>query len=165
MPFVPPRRCAIDGEGMQNFAVFVAADFRNAKWSTMFGRLARMRPVTVGVGGISSTPWNLSVVEALSPMPSKPERKSRCHQSRRNSPSVTASRPIASCFATASRMRAIFDLCERDGGELAALRFRPRFSQLGRAEQTADVVGAERAGRWDIMTSPREAARRDCNGR
>ena len=141
---MPPRRCAIDGDGMVNFAVFVATDLRNAKWPTMLGRVARIRPVTVGVGGISSTPWNLSAVEALRPMPSKPERKSRCHQSRRNSPSVTASRPIASCFATASRIAAILDLRERRRGELAALRLRPRFAQLRRAQQAADVVGAER---------------------
>src|SRR5437870_10259984 len=37
-------------------------------------------------------------------MPSNPCRKSMCHQSRRNSPSVTAWRPIDSCKATTLRM-------------------------------------------------------------
>jgi len=36
--------------------------------------------------------------------PSSRDRKSRCHQSRLNSPSVMPCSPIASCLATASRM-------------------------------------------------------------
>src|SRR5262245_46395036 len=37
-------------------------------------------------------------------MPSKPVRKSTCQKARRNSPSVTPSRPAASCSATARRI-------------------------------------------------------------
>ena len=139
---------------MENFAVFVATDFfRNAKCPIMLGRVARIRPVTVGVGGISSTPWNLSVVEALRPMPSKPEEEVEVP-------------PIAPELAVGDRLEAdrlllrdrlpdasILDLRERRSGELAAPRFRPCLAQLGRAEQAADVVGAERG--LCLMASPR----------
>src|SRR3982074_2359223 len=55
---------------------------------------------------VTCTP-SLRVVTAANAMPgsmlwrsapSRPQRKSRCHQERRNSPSVTACRPTSSCF-------------------------------------------------------------------
>ena len=77
------------GDGRQNLAVRVVADLRNAKWSSMLGRERRIFPVTFMRGGCSSAPSNFTPklwVEVSTP--SKPRRKSMCHQSRRNSPSV-----------------------------------------------------------------------------
>ncbi len=71
----------------------------NLKCSTIGWWVEPSLPVTL-------TP-SLRVVTAANAMPvsitcfstpSRPQRKSRCHQERRNSPSVTAWRPTSSCF-------------------------------------------------------------------
>src|SRR3546814_79416 len=43
--------------------------------------------------------------------PSSAARKSKCHQARRNSPSVTALRPAASCLRTRSEERRVGKEC------------------------------------------------------
>src|SRR6266850_8076839 len=96
----PPRKCALPGEGMVNLGMRVATDFRYWKCSTMIGREQAILPVTLAIGGTSSA-LNVSPTGRVSSMPSSCFRKSRCQKSRRNSPSVTACRPMASCFLTA----------------------------------------------------------------
>ena len=100
MALRPPRKCALPGEGMVNLGRRVATDFRYAKCSTMIGREQAILPVTLAIGGTSSA-LKVRPTGRVSSMPSSCFRKSRCQKSRRNSPSVTAGRPIASCFFTA----------------------------------------------------------------
>src|SRR6267378_2169647 len=104
IPARPPRKCSIDGDGMVNFAVLSVSFLRKAKSSTMIGREYFSFPVTVGIGGCSSVPPNFGPGFSRSVTPSSRDRKSRCHQWRRNSPSVTPSRPIASCLFTTARI-------------------------------------------------------------
>jgi hypothetical protein len=103
----PPRRCSIDGDGMVIFGVRVVTLARKAKSSAMMGPEQATRPVTVAIGGCS---WpailNFGPSLSCSVTPSSRARKSRCHQSRRNSPSVMPCRPIDSCRATTSVMAA-----------------------------------------------------------
>src|SRR6266446_6435750 len=75
------------GDGRQNFAVRVVTDLRKVKWSSMLGFVRRILPVTFMSGGCSSAPSNLTPklwVDVSTP--SKPRRKSMCHQSRRELP-------------------------------------------------------------------------------
>ena len=95
------------GDGRQNFAVRVVADFKKVKWSSMLGRVRRIFPVTFMSGGCSSAPSNFTPKLCVDvSTPSKPRRKSMCHQSRRNSPSVMDERPTDSWSATAPRIAA-----------------------------------------------------------
>ena len=95
------------GDGRQNFAVRVVADFKNVKWSSMLGLVRRIFPVTIMSGGCSSAPSNFTPKLCVDvSTPSKPRRKSMCHQSRRNSPSVIDERPTDSCSDTAARIDA-----------------------------------------------------------
>src|SRR5438105_3870517 len=89
---------------MVNFAVLLVFAFRNEKSSTMISFAYRSLPVTVGIGGCSSVPPNFGPGFSRSVTPSSCDRKSRCHQARRNSPSVMPSRPIASCFFATARI-------------------------------------------------------------
>src|SRR5256884_8588639 len=70
----------------------------------MLGFERRIPPVSLKSGGCSSVPWNVANLLTVRSTPSKPWMKSMCHQSRRNSPSVTACRPTSSCSLTASLM-------------------------------------------------------------
>src|SRR5688572_8861492 len=93
------------GEGMVNFGIpLLTMLFRNWKCGTMLGLERLILPVTLKSGGCSSVPWKVAKRLTVRPMPSKPWMKSMCHQSRRNSPSVIACRPIDSCSFTTSRM-------------------------------------------------------------
>ena len=70
--------------------------------------------------------------------------KSMCHDARRNSPSVAERSPTSSCLRTTSRIAsssiaAQLGRVDPAGGVVVA-----RLQQLRRAEQAADVVGAER---------------------
>jgi hypothetical protein len=78
------------------FGVALATDARNSKSSTMIGFEHLTLPTTVAIGGWSAGPPNFSPGFASIATPSSCVRKSRCHQSRRNSPSVTDRRPSAS---------------------------------------------------------------------
>src|SRR5688500_17916908 len=97
------------GEGMVNFGTPLVVIFlRNWKCGTMLGLVRRSLRLTNMVGGVASTPLNCTPwyesPSRCSSMPSKPAMKSMCHQSRRNSPSVTEGRPRSSCSFTTSRM-------------------------------------------------------------
>ena len=76
--------------------------------------------------------------------PSSPHRKSRCHQERRNSPSVIDCRPTASCFVMMSSMVAVFDRFQLGGAEFTLGVALARGFERGRTQQAADMVGAER---------------------
>src|SRR6266446_922017 len=117
---------------MHSFAVFVVSPCRNLKASSMMGRVLLTFLLTIIIERVSdsapSSPWNLSAYWPwVATMPSKPVRKSTCQKARRNSPSVTACRPAASCIRTASRMQrsSMFLSC----GDLSARAF---FSAAGR---------------------------------
>ena len=76
--------------------------------------------------------------------PSRPQRKSRCHQERRNSPSVIDCRPTSSCFLmtrSISRSSTAFSASARD---LALGALRARLLQRRGPQQAADMIGAER---------------------
>src|SRR6266513_2868321 len=70
----------------------------------MLGSERRIFPVTLKSGGCSPVPWNVANLLTVRSTPSKPWMKSMCHQSRRNSPSVTDWMPTDSCSFTTSRM-------------------------------------------------------------
>src|SRR2546422_490349 len=124
--------CRYVGAGMHSFATREVFVFKNRKGSTMIGRARFTLPFTTIIERVSDSappsPWNLSAYWPwVATMPSKPVRKSTCQKARRNSPSVTACRPAASCIRTASRMQSssIFPSC----GDLSARAF---FSAAGR---------------------------------
>ena len=84
-----------------------------------------------------------------------------CQERRRNSPSVAAWSPTSSWRRTASRMAVVLDRAQLGRvdpprGEVVA-----RGEQVRRAEQAADVVGAERrcrarrhqAGAWQTAST------------
>ena len=65
----------------------------------------RMSPVMRNPRGFVCTPWNwMPWSSSTTPTPSSIPKKSKCHQPRRNSPSVTTCRPFSRCLATTSRM-------------------------------------------------------------
>ncbi len=70
--------------------------------------------------------------------------KSMCHEARRNSPSVADRRPTASCIRTASRIASSSSPRSSIGSIAAGGEVLARLQELRRAEQAADVVGAER---------------------
>src|SRR3989442_2547672 len=117
---------------MHSFAVLVVSYFRNLKGWSMMGRVLLTFLFTTIIERVSdsapSPPWTLSGVWPwVGTMPAKPVRKSPGQKAGRNSPSVTACRPAASCIRTASRMQpsSIFLSC----GDLSARAF---FSEAGR---------------------------------
>jgi hypothetical protein len=118
---------------MVYFAVCFVFFFRKAKSSIMIGFAYRNLPVTVGIGGCSSVPPNLGPGFVRAATPSICVRKSRCHQSRRNSPSVMLSRPIASWRRIASRIALSCSL----RSFLACARY-------AGTQEAADLVGSER---------------------
>ncbi len=63
---------------------------------------------------------------------------------RRYSPSVTELQSGCLLLADDALDFAVFDLLQRVGGNLAAFALFPRFFERGRAQQAADVIGAER---------------------
>ena len=69
--------------------------------------------------------------------------KSMCHDARRNSPSVAERSPTSRWSATTSRDRRVLDAAQLVGVDRAVGEPLPRLEQLGRAQQAADVVGAE----------------------
>ena len=109
----------------------------------MIGPAQRTWPVTVGIGGTSSA-WNFMPVIGARPTPSSCLRKSRCQKSRRYSPSVTTGRPIASCFATARSISRSSTARRSPADERAGAGLSARLAQLGRPQEAADVLGAER---------------------
>ena len=124
----------------------------------MIGPAQRTRPVTVGIGGTSSA-WNFTPAIGARPTPSSCLRKSRCQKSRRYSPSVTTGSPIASCFATARSDQPVLDRAELAGRQGAGARLGTRPVQLGRPQEAADVLGAERGpGRHRVARAARHAA-------
>ena len=70
--------------------------------------------------------------------------KSMCQVARRNSPSVTDWSPTSSCIRTTSSIAASSAAFRPLVVELAGGVRLARLEQLGRAQQAADVVGAER---------------------
>src|SRR5262249_17480799 len=77
--------------------------------------------------------------------PSRPQRKSRCHQERRNSPAVTACSPTSSCFLIARSI-------SRSSTALRSAPPRSPFARFSRASFTA-------AGRSRL---PTRSARNAC---
>ena len=71
-------------------------------------------------------------------------RKSKCHQERRNSPSVASFRPIGACLCTTFSISHVLGLAQIVGGDFALLQPGARFLDARRPQQAADLVGAER---------------------
>ena len=92
-------------------------------------------------GGDGGEPMPVSMLWRSAP--SSPQRKSRCHQERRNSPSVTACRPTSSCILiTRSISRSSTALSSAARSRL--WRATPAPLSVRRAQQAADVLGTER---------------------
>ena len=70
--------------------------------------------------------------------------KSMCHEPRRSSPSVAACSPIASCMRTAVAHGVVLDRAQLVGLEAPVGVVGARLQERGRAQQAADVIGAER---------------------
>ena len=70
--------------------------------------------------------------------------KSMCHDARRNSPSVADCRPISSCLRTISRIASSSTARSASASMRPFAKSSRALQQLRRAEQAADVVGAER---------------------
>ena len=84
--------------------------------------------------------------------------KSMCHDSRRNSPSVAERSPISSCLRTISAIASSSTARSSSASMTAGGVVLARLQQPLRAEQAADVVGAERglgacAHRNDLLGS------------
>src|SRR6266446_10514977 len=141
---------------MVNLGVRFATSLRNLKCSSMLGFERRIFPFTIMKGGCSSVFLNFASPYASpdeSVTPSKPERKSMCHQSRRNSPSVTAWMPADSCFATASRM--CLSCTARSCSALNSPRFAlARASCNSRGRKRLPTWSARKGGvvRWAMAT-------------
>ncbi len=81
--------------------------------------------------------------------------KSMCHDARRNSPSVADCRPTSSCMRDDVADRVVLDRAQLGGVDaVPAAKSVARLQELGRAEQAADVVGAERRLIELHVTSP-----------
>src|SRR5882672_551985 len=104
----------------------------------MIGFVQRSLPDTVAIGGMSSA-WKFIPVAGLSVTPSSCFTKSRCQKSRRYSPSVMPRRPIASCFATASRMHSSSTAFSQSAGS---------FPPLARARAATSPGGRSRLPTW-----------------
>ena len=105
----------------------------------------RTGPVITGIGGLSPSPLKFAGRgRAASSTPSKAWKKSRCHQSRRNSPSVTAPMPILLERATTAAISSSSIDPQLVGGELAVLPCLASRGEPWRPQQAADHVGAMR---------------------
>src|SRR5215469_5730148 len=94
--------------------------------------------------GLVSTPWNLMPCGRISfSQPVRPQKKSRCHQERRYSPSVTSLRPTSCCLAMMFDL-AILDRLELGRRDLALLALLTRHLDGIRTQETADLVGTKR---------------------
>ena len=84
--------------------------------------------------------------------------KSMCHDARRNSPSVADCRPTSSCMRTTSRIASSSIGAQLVGVDPPAGEVVARPQQLGRAQQAADVVGAERRSVAQAHGAPRSGS-------
>src|ERR1700741_5111863 len=124
---------------MHSFAVRLVVLSRQRKCSTITGRVLFTFDSTTIMERVSDSappsPWNLSAYwPCVATMPSKPVRKSTCQKARRNSPSVTACSPAASCIATALRMLRS-SICSRSWREMLLFLYlsRAAFNSAGRS--------------------------------
>src|SRR5262249_6973504 len=86
---------------MHIFGVTRQCAFRNLKWSTCAWPAKSTLPEILIPSCFVSTPWNwIPVAVAIDSTPLSPRKKSKCHQERRNSPSVASLSPTSSCFRT-----------------------------------------------------------------
>ncbi len=70
--------------------------------------------------------------------------KSMCHEARRNSPSVADCSPTSCCIFTTERIASILDRAQLLGATPPGGELLPGREQLGRTQQAADVIRAER---------------------
>ena len=142
----PPRKCITDGEGMVIFGVTLVLAFRNLKCSIIGWSAGKSSlPVTFRLSALVCTPWNWMPwsVDTRS-QPVRCQKKSKCHQERRNSPSVASCRPTSSCLRMIFLISSSSTALSWAGGDLALLALGARFFQRRGAQQAADLVGAVR---------------------
>ena len=107
----------------------------------------RNGPTTDSFGGVMWTVVAASELAAMLPVtatPSSCSRKSRWNQARRNSPSVTLRKPIASTLATAAAIASSSTARSSPGEIDPGGPLRPRLVDGRRSQQAADLLGAER---------------------
>ena len=85
--------------------------------------------------------------------------KSMCQDPRRNSPSVTVRSPASRCSAITSSIGGVLEARSSAASIVPAARSSRACSSGRRAQQAADVVGAERRGVTEHGSSSRTAAR------
>ena len=99
-------------------------------------------PTTIGIGGLSPSPEkSFGRSRWAVPIPPSAARKSRCHQSRRNSPSVTAGSPTASSLAHEVGDRLVLDRLQLVGVEVALAPRGAGVAEPLRSQHAADHVG------------------------
>ena len=112
----------------------------------MIGREQPMRPVTVAIGGCSLGPPTLNFSPALcfSVTPSSCERKSRCHQSRRNSPSVMLLQADALLALDGLDDGAVLGLTQLGAVERSGLETLAGVGEPIGTQKAADLIGTKR---------------------
>ena len=89
------------------FGMTLVVALRNLKCSSMGWSVGKSSlPVTFRLSALVSHAVELDAViqPSRARSPCRPQKKSKCHQARRNSPSVASFRPTASCLATSLRI-------------------------------------------------------------
>src|ERR1700722_14228142 len=140
----PPRKCSTAGEGIVIFGITWAAShcfFRNLKcasigWSSGKSSLPMTRTAWCRVWTPAN--WIPSPASNIS-QPVRFDRKSKCHQERRNSPSVASFNPVEACRCTT------FSISMSSALRSSSAEISP-FSSLARASLT-------RCGRRRLPTS------------
>ena len=105
------------------FGVTLVLAFRNLKCSSMGWSAGKSSlPVTRRLSGLVWTPWNwMPWSSTTRSQPVSFQKKSKCHQERRNSPSVASCRPTSSCFLMTFLISSSSILLELGGRDLPLL--------------------------------------------
>ena len=141
---------------MHIFGVTLQCAFKNLKCSIIGWPTKSTLPSILIASCLVSTPWNLIPVEVvIGVTPLSPRKKSKCHQERRNSPSVASFKPTSACFLM------IFSISRSSISFNAAASISPlanlaRASFSGAGRSRLPTMSARKGGvaRWVIIISP-----------
>ena len=132
------------------FGVTLVLALRNLKCSSIgWSAEKSILPVTRSALGLGLHALELDALLGLvrSRTPGRCSKKSKCHQERRNSPSVASLQADLLLLLDDLPDLLVLDGLELRGRDLALLALGARLLQRGGAQQAADLVGADR-GRW-----------------
>src|SRR5262245_96337 len=161
MPSLVRRKCSTGGAGMVIFGVTLQCALRNLKCSSIGWLEKPSLPTMRRLCALVCTPRNwMPWSDSNSSTPSSMLKKSKCHQERRNSPSVASCRPMSSCCLM------IFSI-SRSSTALSSAAVIAPFSRLARASLSA--AGRRKLPTWSarngglvlfIAWAPRNTAAR-----